>query len=352
MGNYKPIAILILATVLASLIASTALAQGNLLTNPTLDGDNYQSPYGPIAAGWTPFVEPIYDGSPAYDLTQLYGFSEKLDGVGCQWIKSDGVAFAAGLYQQVPGVQPGTPYLFTLAWAAQRQRNDPQKEAGIGRKLGIDPFGGTDSQSPNVVWGEEIWDKRKFMVLSVSAYAQSDTITVFIRAHNNNPNQYKEVFLDAAELKVDPNPPGPPPATPTPIPPTATPVPPTNTPAPVTATSIPPTETAIPPTDTARPTETATATSTVTETPLPTATATATNTPTNTSTATATKTPYPTMTPLPTATPSPIPVVLGVGGNGIALPALLVLGFSIFSLGGAAVLGFLALWLWRQGYSS
>ena len=46
---------------------------------------------------------------------------------------------------------------------------------------GIDPTGGTDSRSPNIVWGSECWDKTRMPNLTVSAVAQAPKITVFVR---------------------------------------------------------------------------------------------------------------------------------------------------------------------------
>jgi hypothetical protein len=54
---------------------------------------------------------------------------------------------------------------------------------GIGRRIGIDPFGGTDSKSGNVVWSEDNWrnDCKICNVEHVTVTAQADTITVFLR---------------------------------------------------------------------------------------------------------------------------------------------------------------------------
>ena len=60
---------------------------------------------------------------------------------------SNGDTFVAGIYTQVGGLTPGNAYKASIGWAA------PNEPDSFGRQLGIDPTGGTDPNSPNVVWG-------------------------------------------------------------------------------------------------------------------------------------------------------------------------------------------------------
>ena len=91
-----------------------------------------------------------------------------------------------GLYQQV-SVKKGANYYANVVWLVfDSLVNDAsvnQTVGGIGRKIGIDPFGGTDSRSPNVVWSEDNWrnDCKICNVEHVTVTAQADTITVFLR---------------------------------------------------------------------------------------------------------------------------------------------------------------------------
>jgi hypothetical protein len=319
------IAVLVLG--IGTLAAPTALAQEpeNLIVNWSFEDGFYPYPMdGGVANCWVAFVEETIPPAtpPIFRLTGYDDFPEAIEGIHSQRIWSDGTGFIAGIHQQVLGVTPGVAYKAWVVWA-------PVRSSGsdgfiMGRKIGIDPYGGTDSRSPDIVWSPEIWgpDKKQFELLKVSAVAQAKTITVFLRVDNHVTHGQDEVFFDAVFLIVDPDQPT---VTPTP---TTRPTP-TDT---LTPTPVPPTPT---PTKTPTPTDTPTPTPTPTDTPTPTPTETptATRTPTVTTTSTAT----PTLTPIPTATPLPAryetetwPHALPYFGLGSLLAA--VMGGAIFWL--------------------
>src|SRR5690606_24323472 len=81
---------------------------------------------------------------------------------------SNGDRFIAGLWQQVGGVTPGATYLAGLVWAP----HGDQCENCIERKIGIDPTGGTDPYSPNIVWGAPVYERKPFDTIRVRAVAQ------------------------------------------------------------------------------------------------------------------------------------------------------------------------------------
>lgn len=277
---------------------------------------------GGVPERWTRFDEV---GNPAFDQSGDSFAPPSLR------IWSDGVPFTSGIYQQVPNVTPGRAYVADIGWAPAQINQ--KKQEGIERMLGIDPLGGNDPTSPNVVWGPVYSGKSRQPDLQVSAVAQNTTITVFVRVRVPQTHGKDEVFLDQVGLKPDPNQP---PPTNTPIPPTDTPIPPTNTPAPPTDTPIPPTDTPVPPTDTPLPTET----------------------PTLEPTATPTHTPTPPATAVVLANnPAPRPKATA-GPRATSLPEsrfqtrdwvpylFLFAGFASF--GGAAVMVGLMVWLWKS----
>jgi hypothetical protein len=273
-------------------------------------------------------------------------------------------AFVAGLYQQVPAT-PGTTYWANVVWLTY----DPAGtlDNTVGRRVGIDPTGGTDSTAPTVVWSQDLWrtfEKCQFKIcpeLQVSAVAQNSTITLFVRIEDTWKNRRDEFsfvpdsfFQSEEQFWIDdvgliatgvaPTP-TPEPPTPTPIPPTPTPAPPTPTPDLPTDTPSPPTETPIPTAEApgSPPTETATVARVESPTPtLPPPTATA--------------TPLPTPTPLPpTSTPTPSPTATATPAP-LLPPALELVGGSVLCLGGAGlvvalVVGAFLFWLYRLGTS-
>jgi len=322
-------AMLGLGVVAVAVLPALAQDPENLIVNWSFEDGFYPYPMGGgVANCWVAFVEEtIPPGTPPiFRLTGYDDFPEAIEGIHAQRIWSDGTGFIAGVHQQVPGVIPGVAYQAWVVWA-------PVKSSGtdefiMGRKIGLDPYGGTDPRSPDIVWSPEIWgyDKKQFELLKVSAVAQAETITVFLRVDNHVTHGQDEVFFDAVFLIVDPDQPA---ATPT-TDPTPTP---TDTPLPPTFTPMPP-----PPTPTLSPTPTDT--STPTATPMDTSTPTKPPTATSTPTVTATPTATPTLTPVPTATP------LLAWYETEARPAPFYIGLSF--LLAAAIIGGLLLWLPRR----
>lgn len=256
--------------------------------NANCDFNNfYSTPFGSAPAEWTPFV---LSGAPAFvEATDTYFGPPSLQ------IWSDGGTFQAGVFQQVRNLTPGATYLASVGWAA------PNEPDAFGRKLGLDPSGGADPTSANVIWGAMHYGAGRFgnystpgdPNLDVRAVARGDTMTLFFLVDHNYSTGANMIFVDAISLVRDESQPLTPPT------PTATPRPPaqaeprakaaaaTNTPA---------------PTLTPTPTASATPTETPTVTPSPTPTASPSATPSVTATPTATRPPRATATPTAAAT--------------------------------------------------
>jgi hypothetical protein len=301
-----------------------------------------------------------------------------IDGGGCHsplcpaaFMVANG-SFVGGLYQQVPAT-PGVTYWANATWLVFEPAG--KLDNTVGRRVGIDPTGGTDSMAPSVVWSQDLW--RSFEgcsykicpELQVSAVAQNSTITVFLRIEDTwkdrrnefgfvpEPffNMEEQFWLDDMGLVAVGGEPAPPP-TDTPPPPTDTPVP-----VPATDTPSPPTDTPVPmlPTDTPPPVASEASPAelqAVAQVDTPTATlapptATPSSTPTATVTPSATPTPVPptpTPSPSPTATATPVPALAGTLG---------LIGGGMVCLGGAGagvflVVGGFLFWLYRLGASS
>jgi hypothetical protein len=299
--------------------------EGNLISNCGMD-NFVPVPQGSAPAGWTPFV---ISGGLAMDPSP-----DTFWGAPSLRMWSDGGTFVAGIWTQVGGLTPGATYSASMGWGG------PTEPDAFGRRLGIDPTGGTDPNSPNVVWGQMLRGPGKVLNdsnpgypnIDVSAVAKGSTVTVFVWVDHNFSTGQNQIFIDAVGLYPSDAPVVPLPtntAAPAPAQPTAQ----------VAATQLRPTR--APATATAAPT--ATSSPTETSTPAPTETPTATPSPTLTSTPTQTFTPSVTPTstlpPRPRATAAPAVRSAEVEvSSATAAPQLLLFG-GIGALAGAGLLG-------------
>jgi len=235
----------------------------NVIPQPVCDFDSFRGdPPRQIPNGWNEF---ILSGDPTYlaDVDTFWGPPSLR-------IWSSGGTFKAGIYTQVP-VTPGQGYRASIAWGA------PNAPETFGRQLGIDPTGGTDPNSPTVIWGPMHWGPGRILNypppdvnIDVKARALADTITVFFLVDHPQSTGDNLIFIDAIALYPDDSAPAVEVPTNTPEPaPTATDTPLPPEPASAVAAAPPPaaTDTPVPPTATPEPTAAPSATPTVTPSP-------------------------------------------------------------------------------------
>lgn len=260
---------LIVVTTMLWLIAvpAPAYAQENLLSNPgfedgsrTVQGRqprNVANSWQPWNAAQSPDAPSFQNAVPFYlmaSAANAEGIVPRIrSGSDAQIYYSFFETHDGGIYQQVSGLTPGTELRFSVyAYIWSSQLEDPnfsEQPGGVSVQVGIDPTGGTDGLSNDVVYSEfAILGYDTFRQYSIIAEAESDTVTVFVRSRITNPVANSLIYLDDASLEVTPEsqPPTEAPSN-TPVP-TDTPVP-TNTPLP-TATDDPDTGTGDDPTPT------------------------------------------------------------------------------------------------------
>jgi hypothetical protein len=140
-----------------------------------------------------------------------------------QQIMSERGAFLAGLYQEIAGVTPGAQYYGYVGSASLYWGNSEGRLEEVCRAVGIDPTGGTDPRSPEIVWGNvtcsnKRWDFKddpNANAAKVRAIAKGPKITFFLLAANlRGDNLAQAWFTDAAVLLDTEAPSG----TPTPVP--------------------------------------------------------------------------------------------------------------------------------------
>ncbi|HUS17644.1 MAG TPA: LysM peptidoglycan-binding domain-containing protein, partial [Chloroflexia bacterium] len=142
----------------------------------------------------------------------------------------------SGMFQQVShGITPGTNLRFSVymqGWSTNADYGLSDFNQNMGMRIGIDPFGGTNPFSADVIWtpANDTFDRYALYVLE--ATARSSTVTVFTRSTPGAGNQHNDSYVDDASLVAvsgggnnggndgggnDNNPPPPPPPTPTEI---------------------------------------------------------------------------------------------------------------------------------------
>lgn len=217
----------ILFFTLFGLLPFTALAT-NILTNsglndPYIDisGRTWNGQNEKIASGWQPFY--IASGTYAADenAKKLHwmssaqfgaafgGLDYHIEGDGAQNMWSS-YEFDAGVYQQITGVTSGQAYGFDIAMVTYwRGPGYPDSDGKMVKQVGLDPFGGTDPTSSNIIWSDSDANDKAWVYMDVAATAQANTITVFakVQAPQNDSTNHTDldmVYFEAAHVAPAP----------------------------------------------------------------------------------------------------------------------------------------------------
>ncbi|MBN1886856.1 MAG: LysM peptidoglycan-binding domain-containing protein [Thermoflexales bacterium] len=132
-------------------------------------------------------------------------------GIRAQKYFSFGRMHEAGLMQTVTGVTPGMSLRFSIfmhAWmcyemdACGKYGVVSDAPSNMHLRVGIDPYGGTDPFSSNIIWGPEQEAFDRWVEFAVEATAQAYAVTVFThsRADWGWARQSNDVYLDDASL--------------------------------------------------------------------------------------------------------------------------------------------------------
>jgi len=165
------------------------------LNNNSFEGayiDHFGGGYGYAAPGWNPWFQDGPDQSFGKNWRPSFGGFDA-GYLGCKrvhggsWAQKLGTQWAthnAGLYQRVavPRSSQVTFTAWALAWSSDG--DDPTSVSGPGNyrlSVGIDPTGGTDWAAPSVRWSDPRIEYNNWIQLSISARAESDAVTVFVR---------------------------------------------------------------------------------------------------------------------------------------------------------------------------
>jgi LysM repeat protein len=151
---------------------------------------------------------------PEFRDTVLASFENRVrSGMRAQKYFSFGRMHEAGLYQRIGGITPGSTVRFSIyiqAWQCSNidkcGKNGIHSDApdNMHLRVGIDPYGGDNPFSSNVVWAPEQEAFDRWVEFVVETQAQADTVTVFThsRPEWGWARVENDVYLDDASLVV------------------------------------------------------------------------------------------------------------------------------------------------------
>ncbi|MBI4787528.1 MAG: YncE family protein [Chloroflexi bacterium] len=194
----------------AALTDPCALDPNNLIANGAMAAAN---PWDSLAMNWDSFV---LGGAPTFQHVD----NEQIDPYGSQQIYSVDT-FDVGIRQTVTNLTPGNYYWFRLGYSlAAKSYDGPNVRVNtIGRKVGVDPYGGTDPRSPSVIWGPDYFNgiaALNIPEMTMIFTAQSSQATIFLRAMaTDGSGGENRVWFDAVCMeRTNTPPPNPPPPAP------------------------------------------------------------------------------------------------------------------------------------------
>jgi cell division septation protein DedD len=203
------LSVLSLALVLGLMptLAAQAACPGNVAVNPSFEDGFTERGAGQvkIANGWQPFwqegpgQQDGYNRRPEYgpEDGQRYGYKRIHDGNwGQKWFTTY-ATHRAGVFQQI-GVPAGsvvTASAWGQAWSSTEDDPNRSKDGQYSLGIGIDPTGGTDFNSPNVVWTKS-GTMDQWVELRAQATAAGGQITVYLLGEAAFRLKHNDAYFD------------------------------------------------------------------------------------------------------------------------------------------------------------
>lgn len=181
------------------------------LPNTDFDDPNYFNSYPHFCPDWgrTPADCKAWH-NPEYRDTlggpQESGPERKVAGENSQKYFTFYSVHEAGLYQVVSGVKPGDLLRFTVFMEGWSTGDNNPFKSDLGQRMnlqvGIDPKGGNDPWSPNIIWTSPAESFDRFTQFVVEAEAKNNIVSVWTKSKPDMPLQHVDVYADEASLNV------------------------------------------------------------------------------------------------------------------------------------------------------
>src|SRR5258708_5553811 len=205
------VGLLIVVVVGAFSFTLTSAQDGNLLKNPGFEGD--YTPFNGdsnrlMAANWSPWNMAHGASDPGFaNLQPQYQPAENPKRVHSGSHAQEYLTFFAthkgGVFQTV-AVAPGTKLQFSVwvnVWSTSLDDANASEQPGhLIVRVGIDPQGGVDGTSANIVWttAPELYDQ--YQQVTVEATAAGPAVTVFCDSAPKDPGKNNNTYLDHPPL--------------------------------------------------------------------------------------------------------------------------------------------------------
>lgn len=195
-------------TVMAALILlfwqrfpTAARPEGNLLRNGGFEEEFLSHNVGLVGRYWIPYVRFQTDRPPQFLSSTDYW----IDGRTSQRIWADGISFYAGVFQHTEALAAVGARYTALGYALTLYGGSeaPEQSDKMEKRIGIDPWGGTDPQSGNVVWSGWNSADKAWVPLQVTTEAQSPRLTVFIEVRDNDSGGPDQAYFDYVALDLE-----------------------------------------------------------------------------------------------------------------------------------------------------
>ena len=226
-ANYLKISRILPCTIVVLLI----LVFGNILTSEPVQGQtqnlllngDFEEGYAKdetfedawVAVGWEPFAvtsnldipqnpngtQPVYIASDSIAANA----NRSLTGSRSQVWRSNFSSAFAGVYQRVPVPADSTVRFSAWTYGWSSTGDDPtvsQNPAWMRQRIGIDPTGGTDPNSEDIVWSPAAQYIDTWGELSIESTSTADHVTVFLSSYPNVVLPNNEVYFDTAQLTL------------------------------------------------------------------------------------------------------------------------------------------------------
>jgi len=187
----------------------------NLLQNGDFEGNfvalDGADPRG-VAESWTPWHVAATSSSPSF-ANHDPNYDEETDRIRLDEAGKAQKYFTlfathqGGVYQEVDSLTSGATYRFSIyayVWSSSFEDTEVSEDPGdVVLRVGIDPTGGTDGASADIVWSTAatfFYDA--YRQYAVIATAESTSITVFVESTVGEPRANNYIYLDDAVLEI------------------------------------------------------------------------------------------------------------------------------------------------------